>query len=70
MIVNRVSRLMGDRRENVSKLAAGADIAYTTAQRLYYDKTERIDFKTLDSLCRHFGVGVGAILEYQPDERD
>ena len=68
MIVNRVSRLLGDRRESVADLARGAGLAYKTAHEMYNGKSRRVDFETLDKLCTYFGVGVGGILEYVPDE--
>lgn len=67
MIINRVSRLLGERRQSVADLARGAGISYPAAYRLYRDDPKGIDFATLDKLCRHFGVGVGEILEYVPD---
>lgn len=67
MIVNRVSRLLGERRESVADLARGTGLAYKTAHELYNDKSRRIDFDTLNRLCGYLGVGVGDILEYVPD---
>lgn len=64
MIVNRVSRLMGERRESITDLAQGAGIAYGTAYALYHGSGKGIEYETLDKLCRHFGVGPGEILEY------
>lgn len=67
MIVNRVSRLLGDRRESVAEMARQAGISYPTAYRLYTGTTTRLDFDTLDKLCRHFDVTPCEILEYQPE---
>jgi DNA-binding Xre family transcriptional regulator len=67
MIENRVSRLCGERRENIKEMAAAAGISYGAAYDLYKGTTTRIDFKVLDKLCRHFGVTPCEILEYQPD---
>jgi putative transcriptional regulator len=67
MIVNRVSRLLGDRRESVADLSRSAGIAYTSAYELYRGKVKRIDFVTLDRLCKHFGVTPCEILEYVPE---
>jgi putative transcriptional regulator len=67
LIINRVSRLMGERRENVRSLASATGIAYGTAYKLYKGTTKRIEFDTLDRLCQHFGVSAGDILEYIAD---
>jgi putative transcriptional regulator len=68
MIINRVSRLMGERREGVTDLSRATGIAYSAAYALYKGTTQRIEFDTLDRLCDHFGVGPGDILEYVPGE--
>ena len=66
-IKNRVSRLMLERGENITGLMMATGIAYSTAHRLYHDKINRVDFETLDKLCRHFGVTPCEILEYVTD---
>jgi putative transcriptional regulator len=66
MLINRVSRLMGERKENIKQLSEAAGISYGTAYSLYKGTTSRIDFATLERLCDHFGVGTGDILEYVP----
>lgn len=67
MIVNRISRLMGERREGVTDVSRATGIPYSSMYELYADRVKRIDLATLNKLCRHFGVPVGDILEYQPD---
>ncbi|MCX6022661.1 MAG: helix-turn-helix transcriptional regulator [Chloroflexi bacterium] len=66
MIINRVSRLLGDRRESVADLSRATGISYSTAYDLYRGVVTRIDFKTLDRLCEHFEVTPGEILEFAP----
>jgi putative transcriptional regulator len=68
MIVNRVSRLMGERSEGVTDLSRATGIAYSAAYALYKGTTQRIEFDTLDRLCRHFGVTAAEILEYVQGE--
>jgi len=65
MIENRLSRLLGERRMSVSELQRRTGLAYTTLHGLYHGRTDRIDFDTLDKLCRALGVSVGDILEYR-----
>ena len=67
MIINRVSRLLGERRQSVADLARATGIAYSTAYALYRGEVKRIDFETLDRLCRYFGVSTGEIFEYVPN---
>jgi DNA-binding Xre family transcriptional regulator len=51
MIVNHLSRLAGERRWSIKRLANEAGLSYSTVH---------------DKLCQTLGVGVGDILEYQP----
>ena len=70
MIVNRVSRLLGERRQSVMDLSRDTGIAYTTAHDLYRGKVKRIDLATLDRLCKHFGVTPCELFEYVAEEAE
>ena len=65
VVESKLSRLLGERRMKLSELARRSGVSYQTLWRLYHDKTERVDFATLDAICRTLGVGVGDILEYR-----
>lgn len=67
MIVNHLSRIMGEQRITRHALAQLSGVNYSTLHALYYDRVDRFDRKTLDRLCRALGVGVGDVLEYVPD---
>lgn len=67
MIVNRLSRLLGERRMSVAELQRQTGLSYVTLHSLYRDKSTRVDFETLDRICRVLGVQPGDILEYQPN---
>ena len=64
MIRNRLSALMGAQRVTQRELQRRTGLSYATINELYHDKSKRLDFGTLDKLCRALGVGVGEILEY------
>lgn len=66
MIVNHVSRILGERRLSVARFAEGAGISRNSAHRLYHEKTARIDLPTLDRVCRYLGVTVCDLFEYVP----
>ncbi|MCC6488238.1 MAG: helix-turn-helix transcriptional regulator [Candidatus Hydrogenedentes bacterium] len=70
MIVNRISRLMGERREGVTDVSRATGIPYSSMYELYADRVKRIDLATLDKLCKHFGVTPCDIFEYLPDPKD
>ena len=68
MIVNHLSAVMGARRVNMHQLARETGIAYSSLHAFYHDTTRRLDFQTLDRLCRALGVGVCELLEYRADD--
>jgi putative transcriptional regulator len=74
-IVTKVRRLRLERqlRENrpitLQEVAAASGIERAALNKIELGKTSRIDFDTLTRLCAYYGVGVGDILEYDPNAR-
>jgi len=68
VIINRLSRLMGERRMSIKDVARGTGLSYSAVHDLYHDRTKRYDRETLNKLCAFFRVPVGDLLEWQPDE--
>ena len=69
MIVNHVSRAMGERRLSIREVTRRSGLAYSTVHDVYHDKARRMDWQTIDSLCR--GIGVTALtelFEYRPNQ--
>jgi len=64
LIENRVSILMGARRIGITDLAREAGVSYNTAYGLYRGTTRRVDFDTLEKLCRYFDCSVCDIFAY------
>ena len=64
MIHFRLSSILGHRRIKMTELAKRSGISYPTINRLYHEKTNRIDYKTLDRLCRALNVAPGDLLEF------
>ena len=67
-IRNNLSREMGARRVSIKSVAEQAGLAYGTVFALYHDQASRIEFETLDKLCRVLNCKVSDLLEYVPDE--
>ena len=63
MITNHFSRLVGEHRTTVSAVARATGIRRGSLHALYHGTATRIDFGTIDRLCRHFRVSVGELLE-------
>lgn len=70
MIRVRLSRLMGDKRINMTQLANATGIARTSIFALYHEKAARIDLVTLDRLCTFFQVEPGDLLQWEPGPRE
>jgi len=68
VIVSRLSRLLGERRMSVQELAQRSGVSRRALHDLYHDRSSRIDYATLDRICRVLDVGVGDVLERVPDE--
>jgi putative transcriptional regulator len=56
-----------ERPVSVQEVAEAAGIDRAALTRIELGKTTRIDFDTLKALCAYYGVGVGDILEYDPN---
>ncbi len=69
MIVNRLSRLLGERRMSIKDLQRQTGISYAALHSLYSDTSKRVDLETLDKICRALGVQPGDILEYRETEQ-
>jgi putative transcriptional regulator len=68
MIVNRLSRLLGERRMSVMELKRRTGLSYVTVHNLYSGKSNRVDFETLDKICDALDVTPGDILEYRREQ--
>lgn len=55
------------RRVSLRDVEEATGITQAALSRIESGKTERIDFDTLAKLCAFYGVGVGELLEFDPD---
>lgn len=60
-------QLEEDRPIPLQEVANATGIERAALNRIELGKTTRIDFDTLKALCAYYGVGVGDILEYDPN---
>lgn len=67
-IKNNLSTLLGQRKMKMMALAKQAGISRHTVYGFYHETNKRIDYDTLDKICKVLGCSVGDILEYVPDE--
>lgn len=68
MMLNHVSRVMGERRLSIAETARRAGLAYTVVFGLYHGQVKRVDLDTLDALCRALDVrSLTELIEYVPE---
>ncbi len=65
LIVSR--ELETGRKLTYEILAQEVALSKTTLNRLAEGQTDRIDFLTLDKLCRYFKCNISDLLVYEPD---
>jgi len=59
---------MGERRLSIQEVVRRSGLAYSTVHDVYHDKARRMDWKTIDSLCRGIGVtSLTELFEYRSD---
>ncbi len=58
----RLKQLLEKRGMAQTELQAQSGLGYSTINALYHEKTERIEFATLEKLCQVLGCEVGDLL--------
>ena len=53
MVKCNLSEILGRRKLKVSELSRETGVNRGTLDRLYYDKTQRIDLEVIEILCKH-----------------
>lgn len=60
--------LMAQSRMTQKELIAQSGMSSATISNLYNEKIKRLDFDTLEKLCKIFNCKVEDLIEYIPDE--
>lgn len=69
MIKCHLSKILGERKKHMRELARETGLSYYTVWALYHEKISRIEFKTIEAICKALGVQVGDLFEYIPEEK-
>jgi len=67
MIKCNFAEMLGARKLKISDVVRETGINRSTLTRLYHETTSRIDFETLETLCRFLECEVGELLEVVDD---
>ena len=68
MLKNHLSKLMGEKRYSIVEVSRRTGLTTSTISNLYNDKVKRLDFDTLEKLCKLFDCQPNDLFEYIPDE--
>lgn len=65
-IISRLPQLMADKKiRSINKLSKEVGVGTPALYRLYDGSNVRIDYNTIEALCKFFGCQVGDILVYE-----
>jgi hypothetical protein len=59
---------MGEKRYSIVEVSRRTGLTTSTISNLYNDKVKRLDFDTLEKLCKLFNCQPNDLFEYIPDE--
>lgn len=62
---NKLSTILGSRKENISELSRKTGIARSTLTAIYYDKSTGIKFDTLKKICDALEISPGEFFIYE-----
>lgn len=67
-MINKIAHIATQQGfKNALELAKAANLSQGTVYPLWNQQVTRVDFSTLDKLCKALNVPVGVLLEYHPD---
>lgn len=69
-IISKLNLLMAERKiRSINKLAKDTGVSSPALGRLYDGSNIRIDYSTIEALCRYFNCAIGDLLEYIPEDK-
>lgn len=67
MVKCKFAELLAVRKLKISDVVRDTGINRKTATRLFHETNQRIDYETLETLCRYFECEIGDFLVLQDD---
>ena len=68
MIKCKLSELMGRDKKKIQDVCNETVLARNTVANLYNEKATRIDYNTMEQLCKMFHCTIGELFEYEDIE--
>lgn len=66
MIKNKLSEEMGKQRLNMAEVARLSGLSHNSVFRIYHNKSNTIEFTTIDKLCKALECKIQDLFEYIP----
>ncbi|MHD0383185.1 helix-turn-helix domain-containing protein [Staphylococcus simulans] len=63
---NNLSTLMGAKKVKISELSKETGISQTTIRGLYYERTNKVEMRTILKICEYFKVTPNELLGIEP----
>lgn len=70
MIKCNLSVLMGRDKKNIQDVCNETGLARNTVANLYKEKATRVDYNTMEQLCKMFRCSVGELFECKESEEN
>ena len=68
MVINHLSKILGERRMTQSDLAKKTGIRAATLNELYHEIARGITFDQLDRICEVLECDISQLIEYKPNK--
>ena len=70
MILSKFPVVLAEKKLRVADVVRATGMSKSTLHKLYNEESSRIDFNTVNELCKFLDVQVGDLFVYFPDEDD
>ena len=70
MILSKLPVILAEKKLRVADVVRATGMSKSTLHKLYNEDSSRIDFNTVNELCKFLDVQVGDLFVYVPDEDD
>nr|WP_313423072.1 helix-turn-helix transcriptional regulator [Moraxella sp.] len=70
MILSKFPVVLAEKKLRVADVVRATGMSKSTLHKLYNEESSRIDFNTVNELCKFLDVQVGDLFVYVPDEDD
>lgn len=68
MILSKFPVILAERKLRVADVVRATGMSKSTLHKLYNEDSSRIDFNTVNELCKFLDVQVGDLFVYVPDD--